>query len=237
MTALFDDLARTGNRPMLARSLFLWNQMLGPGCEAEATLRGMAGRIVNLAVGADIAEQSVAIQPVPDGFDIQENALPGAEAVFAYVTEPGLRLAMSSRMLANGRLCRRLRLLDAGGALFRRRGAERFMLRYRLDPAIARARDVLVLQLTAEDTRHAASLPPLHPWLEIHGNGARQFVDIAETSAGRLADGTAIRLSAFAPGALARAVSEVGATAGLYFYLELTGETIDASLLGETLIT
>jgi hypothetical protein len=235
--ALFDDLARTGNRPMLVRSLYLWHQILGPHCEAEAVLRRMAGRIVALPVGADIAEQSISIRPVPDGFNIQENVLPGADAVFAYVSEPGLRLAMSSQVMADGRICRRLRVVDAKGALFHRHGPERFMLRYRLDPAIARARDVLVLQLTAEIGQQAAVLPALHPWIEIHREGARKFVDIAETSSGMLGDGEAIRLATFAPGALAQAVTEIGEMAGLYFYLELTGEIIDASLLGETLVT
>jgi hypothetical protein len=235
--ALFDDLARAGNRPMLVRSLYLWHQILGPACEAEAVLRRMAGRIVTLPVGADIAEQSISIRPIPEGFDIQENVLPGADAVFAYVSDLGLRLVMSSHTLADGRVCRRLRVVNAEGAPFHRHGPERFMLRYRLDPAIARARDVLVLQLSAETTRQATVLPVLHPWIEIHRESARKFVDIAETSAGMLADGEAISIAAFAPGALAKAISEIGEAAGLYFYLELTGEIIDASLLGETLVT
>jgi hypothetical protein len=110
------------------------------------------------------------------------------------------------------------------------------MLRYRLDPAILRARDIVVLQLTQQAGQSPAALPPLNPWIEIHSRAARTFVETAEASAGMLADGEAIRLAAFAPGALTQAAAGMVGQAGLYFYLELTGDLIDVTLLGETLI-
>ncbi len=237
MTELFDSLARTGNRPMLARSLYFWHQILGEACGAEPLLRRMAGEIIRMPVGADIAEQHVDVRSVPDGFDIQEAALPGADALFAYVSEPGLRLVVSSQKDGAGRVCRRLRVCRADGSPFLRHGPERFMLRYRLDPAIIRARDILVLQLTLETGPQATGLPPLHPWIEIHHGGDRHYVETIETSAGMLGNGEAIRLAAFAPSALAEATSGMQERLGLYFYLELTGEIIDVNLMGETLIT
>ena len=221
---------------MLARSLYLWHQIIGPSCGAEDVLRRMAGEIVALPVGADITEQSIKIRPVSGGFDVQNGVLPGADAVFAYITVPDLRLVMSSEALPDGGKCRRLRVLDSAGAPFRRQGAERFMLRYRLASAIARARDVLVLQITSNAGQPTSGLPPLHPWIEVHNETTRQFVDFAETSAGVLANGDAVRLAAFHPGALANAVTSVGSDAGLSLYLEFTGEIIDIGLIGETLI-
>jgi hypothetical protein len=230
-----DVLARAGNYPLLARSLFLWNQILGPACPAGQRLREMTRDIVALPLGSDIAEQSVWIRPQPDGFDIHPAALPGADAVFAFVTEPGLRLVMFSEATTEGRVVRRLQLRNASGALYRRRGPERFMLRYRLDPVVLRANDLLLISLVQEAGARPAALPALRGWIEIDRGGQRQFVSPAESSAGMLAEGEVARIDSFAPGAVGAAAG-VGEATGIFLYLELVGETVDAHLLGEALI-
>ena len=230
-----DLLARAGNYPLLARSLFLWNQILGPACSAGRRLREMTRDIVALPLGSDIAEQSVAIRPQPDGFDIHSAALPGADAIFAFVAEPGLQLVMFSETLTEGHVIRRLQVRDASGVLYRKRGPERFMLRYRLDPVVLRANDVVLLSLVREPGARPAALPALRGWIEIDRGGQRQFVSPAESSGGMLAKGEAVRIDSFAPGALTTAAG-AGEATGVFLYLELVGETIDAHLLGEALI-
>ena len=230
-----DVLARAGNYPLLARSLFLWNQILGPACPAARRLREMTRDIVVLPLGSDIAEQSVAIGPQPDGFDIHPAALPGADAIFAFVTESGLQLVMFSEATTDGHSVRRLQVRDASGALYRRRGPERFMLRYRLDPVVLRAQDLVLLSLVQEAGARPASLPALRGWIEIERGGQRQFVSSAESSAGMLAEGEVARIDSFARGALAAAAG-AGEATGVFLYLELVGETVDAHLLGEALI-
>ena len=231
--AALDMLAGAGNYPLLARSLFLWNQILGPDCPAGQRLRDMTRDIVQLPLGSDIAEQSVAVRPRHDGFDIHPGALPGADAIFAFVSEPGLQLVMFSETTPAGRVVRRLQVRNADGTLHRRQGAERFMLRYRLDLVVLRATDLLLLSLVQQVGARPGPLPVLRGWIEIDRGGQRQYVSPAESSAGMLGVGEAVRIDSFAPGALAVGAGEA---TGVFLYLELVGETIDAHLLGEALI-
>lgn len=245
MTPMIDTLAAIAAYPLRARSLFLWHQMLGPDCGAAQRLREMAATIAALPAGSDIADQRIAIRPQPAGFDIQEAALPNADVLFAGISQAGLGLVLSSTGLADGRSVRRLRVLDAQGALYRRRGAERFLLRYRLSPAILACQDVVLLSIVHEagvqeigshaQARRPARLPPLHAWIELARGGERQFIEVAETSAAVLGDEEVARLASFAAGALPDAAAQGGIT-GVHLYLELTGETIDLQLYGETLL-
>ncbi len=245
MSQTIDLVTGIAQHPMRARSLFLWHQILGRACGASAHLREMAGVIIGLSLGADIAWQTVKIRPVADGFDIQENALPNADALFAYVSEPGLQLVTFSEPTDDGRTLRRLQVLDQHNKPYRRRGSERFLLRYRLDQAILTAQDVVLLSIVNEPgvedgplqpgARRAARLPPLVTWIEIARGEARNYISVAETSAAVLADNEVARLSAFAAGALPAEAAKGGITA-LYLYFELTGEMPHLDLLGESLL-
>lgn len=235
MSDTLDLMASLGNRPMLARSLYLHHQILGPAANAAPRLRRMAGTIVGLPVGADIALQTVAIRPVPNGFDIHENALPSADALFAFVSAPGLRLVMSSESWRDGRILRRLQVLDTQGKPYRRQGPERFMLRYKLSPASLAAREAIVLTIMREPSPQPARLAPLYAWIEVTRGTERRYVDTGEISAGMLGDNEAVRLQVFAPGSLLAAGAAPGITS-IHLYLEMTGETIDVGLLGESLL-
>ncbi len=250
MNPVFAHLTRTRNRCFVARSLFLWHQIIGEICGAVPLLRQLSGTIIALPLGADVMTQYLPIAACPDGFDIKPKALPNADALFAYVPVAGLRLEMIADIppragvlgsalnpqIASKVARRRLRVIDAKGALYRRQGGERFMLRYRLDPAVLQARDLLFLQILAEDDTAMQPLPPLRAWIEIDRHGKRNLVETSETSACTLVPGEVIRLSSFAPDAMA-AQREAEGVQAIHLYLEMTGDEIDLQLLGETLLS
>ena len=80
----------------------------------------------------------------------------------------------------------------------------------------------------------SARLGPLHPWIEIEQDGQRRFVQPEESRAVGLGGDDFVRLCAFAPLGPGQPPTDAAPTVSLY--LELTGETIDASLIGETLL-
>ncbi len=246
MNVVFEQLTRTRNRCFVARSLFLWHQIIGDSCGAEPLLRQLAGVITALPLGADVMTHHLPIAACPNGFDIQPRALPNADALFAYVPVAGLRLEMTaempSRLSALNRdtlglpAMRRLRVIDERGMAYRRQGQERFMLRYRLDQAVLQARDLLFLQIAREDATRPSPLPPLRAWIEVDRGTSRRLVEPVETSAALLAPGEAIRLSSFAPGAMAAEAQEGGVKA-IHLYIELTGDVVDVQMVGETLLS
>jgi hypothetical protein len=254
LNPVFAQLVRIRNRCFVARSLFLWHQIIGESCGAVPLLRQLAGTIVQVPLGSDVVTQYLPIAACPEGFDIQPKALPNADALFAYIPISGLRLEMTASLpprpgvlssalnqhVGNAVAIRRIRVVDAAGVLYRRQNSERFMLRYRLDQAVLQARDLLFLQATREDTSTLSPLPPLRAWIEIDRGGektaARVLVETVETSAAMLVPGEAIRLSSFAPDALA-AERDNEDVRGVYLYIEMTGDEIDVQMLGETLLS
>jgi hypothetical protein len=246
MNPVFEQITRTRNRCFVARSLFFWHQIVGESCGAVPLLRQLAGTIATLPLGADVMTHHLPVNACPNGFDIQPRALPNADALFAYVPVPGLRLEMTAEMAPRlGGLnrdalglpaMRRLRVVDSRGITYRRQGHERFMLRYRLDQAVLQARDLLFLQLSREEGTTLSPLPPLRAWIEIDRGGSRRLVETVETSAAILVPGEAIRLSSFAAGAMARE-AQTGGVRAVHLYIELTGDMVDAQMIGETLLS
>ena len=246
MNPVFEHLTRTRNRTFVGRTLFLWHQIMGPICGAVPLLRQLSGIIVALPLGADVMTHSVEIAACPQDFDVQARALPNADALFAYVPQAGLRLEMTADMPPRsptlGRpgsilpAVRRLRVLDAQGQVYRRRGPERFMLRYKLDPAVLQSKDLLFLQVARDPGPQPGPLPPLRPWIEIDFGEASRMVETTETSAAMLVEGEAIRLSSFPVEQLAVSADE-GEVKAVHLYIELTGETVDLALVGETLLS
>ena len=246
MNPVFEQLARTRNRTFVGRTLFLWPQIMGQSCGAVPLLRQLSGIIIGLPLGADVMLHKIDIAACPEGFDVQARALPNADALFAYIPHAGLRLEMTAEMPPRpqelGRpgsilpVLRRLRVVDANGVLYRRRGGERFMLRYKLDLAVLQSKDLLFLQVAQEPGRQPGLLPPLRPWIEIDFGDASRIVETIETSAAMLVEGEAIRMSDFPVADLAVQAGE-GEVQAVHLYIELTGDSVDVSLVGETLLS
>jgi hypothetical protein len=220
------------DRPALARSLFLWQQILGESTTAAARLRGLVGPLVQLPLGADVTALNIPIQPNPTGFDVHSAALPAADTIFAFVSEPGLRLSCTVEKQPDGRNLRRLRVLNADGTQHRRQGEERFMLRYRLNPALFAAEHLAFLSITLESE---PGPPPLHAWIEVDDGQARHFVVPEDSHSTMLAPGECARLLTFRPHVLT-ALPQTTETRTALLSIELTGDTINTPLLGEALL-
>ena len=246
MNPVFEALIRTRNRTFVARSLFLWHRIMGLACGAEPLLRQLSGIVVALPAGGDVMTHVLKINACPNGFDVQPRALPNADAIFANIGQSDLRLEMTSELPPRATVLarplqvqpalRRLRIVDGSGMPYRRRGAERFMLRYKLDPAAVQTRDLLFLQIARDPGPQPSPLPPLRPWIELDFGEESRLVETSESSAAILVDGEAIRMSSFPVGELAPRDGE-GDVQGVYLYIELTGDTVDVSLVGETLLS
>ncbi len=245
MNPVFELLTRTRSRTLVARSLFLWHRIVGESCEAVPLLRQLSGIIIALPLGGEIVTHKLPINACPTGFDVQPRALPNADALFANIPQSGLTLEMSAEMPprpAPGQIggvlptMRRLRVVDQYRQTYRRRGAERFMLRYRLDPAVLQAKDLLFLQVARDPGSVPSLLPPLRVWIEIDDGESCRLIETDETSASVLVEGEAIWLSSFPVGNLALPEG-APAPRGVQIYLELTGDLLDAMLIGETLLS
>jgi hypothetical protein len=243
---VFESLIRTRNRALVARSLFLWHRIMGLACGAEPLLRQLSGIVVALPPGGDVMTHVLKINACAGGFDVHPEALPNADAIFADIPQADLRLEMTSELPPRATVLarplqvqpalRRLRIVDGSGAPYRRRGGERFMLRYRLANAAVQTRDLLFLQIARDPGPQPGPLPPLRPWIEIDYGETSRLVETAESSAAMLVDGEAIRLSSFPVDDLAPRDGE-GEVAGVYLYIELTGDVVDVALVGETLLS
>lgn len=222
----------TANGPGLIRSLFLWQQILGNDSEAALRLRRAMAPLVRLPLGAEVTPCVIPIVANPDGFNVQEAALPGADAVFAFVGTSGLRLTGTVDPTADGRGLRRLQVTDAQGKPYRRTGSERFMLRYRLPPQAVAARQLMFVGIT-QDPPGQPHLPQLQVWAELDLDGTRHFILPDDSRSGTLGADETIQLISFAPGALASHAAAAGAA---FLSIEMTGDPIDVRLLGEALV-
>ncbi len=243
MSTVMEVLAAATDRPMAARSLFLWQGIMGSPDraigedfeDAAPALLHLARPLVLGPPGADAAPVVIAITPAPEGFDIQEQALPGADAVFAFVPEAGLRLVLSVDIDDQGQLIRRLQVLDAAGGLYRRSGTARFMLRYQLGGEVLQARDLVFLSITRNAAAGPSPMPPLHVWLEVDQGNQRNFILSEETRACQVGASDQAHLSVFPIEPLARFATGSDLQ-GVFLFVELTGETIDIRLMGEQLL-
>jgi hypothetical protein len=235
MIEILDQLAApdAGNGPAIFRSLFLWQQILGSDSGAAIRLRQATIPLIRLPPGAEVTPVLIAVHPNPTGFDLQEAALPGADAVFAYVAEQGLRLSGSVDPAAGGATVRRLQVIDAAGRPYRRHGGERFMLRYRLPPPAVGAEQLMFVVITAEPAPSPAPRPRLHVWVELEHDGARHFILPDDNRTCPLGADTAIQMISFPPGAIARHTAAQGTA---FLSIELLGDPVDIGLLGEALI-
>ena len=245
MNPVFELLTRTRNRTLVGRSLFLWHRIVGESCGAVPLLRQLSGIIIALPLGAEVITHKLAINACPTGFDVQPRALPNADALFANIPQSGLTLEMTAEMPprpAPGKVggvlpaMRRLRVVDQYLQTYRRRGGERFMLRYRLDPAVLQAKDLLFLQVARDPGPVPSLLPPLRAWIEIDDGEQSRLIETDETSAAVLVEGEAIWLSSFPVGNLAQPEG-APTPRSVQLYLELTGDTLDVMLIGETLLS
>jgi hypothetical protein len=222
-----------GNAPAIFRSLYLWQQILGPDCGAAARLRKATGPMILLPLGADVTPFLIAIQPNPDGIDVQQAVLPGADAVFACVADAGVQLSLSVEATQDRRQMRRLRVIDGDGQAHRRRAGERFMLRYRLPPQAVRAREMMFIAITQEPQRGLPLQPRLHAWVELEQDGARHFIVPDDSRIAALGAEENIHMISFAAGAISQHKAASGTA---YILIELIGDPVDARLLGEALV-
>ena len=185
------------------------------------------------------------IATCPQGMDIQPRGLPNADLVVADITQSGLVLEMTAEMPPRptpGKMgallpaMRRLRVVDQYGQTYRRRGPERFMLRYKLDPAVLAAKDLLFLQVARDPGPTPALLPPLRVWVEIDEGETTRLIETDETSAAPFVAGESIWMSSFPVAELA-AKEAAPAPQSVMLYLELTGDMLDVMLVGETLLS
>ncbi len=219
----------------LVRSLFLWQQILGTSTDAAARLRKMCGPLIRLPLGADVTPHTVTINASSTGFDIQEAVLPGADGVFAYVTEPGLRLSGAADTTAQGAPLRRLSVLTAERKPHPRQGRERFILRYQLPPQALAAPQLMFLAITQNPAPAAPARAQLHAWAEVEQGGSRQFVLPDESRVGRIPVDELAHLISFPHGALTQYSLE-GATGLVSLCIELIADPLDVGLLGEALV-
>jgi len=223
----------TLNGTAIIRSLFLWQQILGADSDAAQRLRKATGPLVRLPLGADVSPHLVPIAPNLNGFDIHEAALPGADAVFAYVTAEGLRLAASADPTADGRGLRHLQVIDAAGKPHRRQGTERVMLRYRLPPEALGVRQLMFVAITQDAAPATRLRPKLHAWVELEREGVRTLVLPVDTRTAALTPDEAVQMTSFPPGAL---LAHNVPNAAAFLVLELIGDPVDVKLRGEALV-
>ncbi len=250
MNIVFETLANAAatpggaaSRATQARSLFLWHLILGaPDIElgqtfpdAAPAMRQLASPLVMLPAGCEVTPLVQPIGVQPQGFDIQPDMLPGADGVFAFVATEGLRLVASMQTDATGRTVRRLQVLNASGAVHRRTGTERFMLRYRLNRAVLQAMDVAFLSIIQTDPSEPGAGSGLHVWIEIDRDFERHFVVTEETRTAKMPPGDTATLAAFAYGSIPSTATG-GEVQDVFLFVELTGDIIDVRMAGEQLL-
>jgi len=253
MITVLDTIAALPMSALQARSLFLWHHILGaPDLELGQTfpdatpcLRHILKPMVLVPAGCEVTPLVVPIAQTGSAFDIQTNALPGADAVFAFVAAAGLRLVASIETDVTGQPVRRLQIINAQGSPHRRAQGERYMLRYRLNRAILAAKDVVFMAQTRPlATEHGMSPAPLHVWIEVDSNQERHFIVAEDISSTRLmapaepntdpAQHDLLFLASFPADAIAQLTSGRDVQ-DVFLFVELTGEVVDARLVGEQL--
>lgn len=253
MITVLDTIAALPNPALQARSLYLWHHILGvPDLELGQTfpdatpyVRRLLKPMVLLPAGCEVTPLVVPVAQTDSAFDIQTNALPGADAVFAFVASAGLRLVASIETDSTGQPVRRLQIIDARGEPHRRAAGERFMLRYRLNRHILTARDVVFMSHSRPVVTPAGMAPPpLHVWIEVDSGQERHFVVAEDISSTRLMAPTEhapdpalhdmITIASFPSDAVPEAATGRDVR-DVFLFVELTGDTVDARLLGEQL--
>ncbi len=223
-----------GDGPAMIRSLFLWQQIMGPASGAGQRLARVLDPLLGLPVGADVTPHVVSVPATPDGPVLVTGCVPNGDVLFEGIAEDGMSLAGSIDPVGDGRSLRRFQLRDAGNRPCRGRGGERVILRYTLPPPALVARQLMFAALT----RRPVGTPPdavLRVWVVLEQGGAALRVDPSQHEVGAMTAGETLHMAVYARHALLAAIDRsVAVTARLM--VELIARPISVELLGEALV-
>jgi hypothetical protein len=229
---IIDLLTKDG--PSVIRSLYLWQQILGPSSDAAARMAGLLGPLVGLPVGADVTPHVVPVPATPTGPVLVAGCMPGGDALFDGFPTDGMRLTGMVEPHGEGRSLRRFQVIGADNAALRRAGGERVMLRYALPPPALVARQLMFAALTRRAPGSAAA-PVLRAWIDIEQAGGSVRLTPSESHTGPMAGDETLHMAVYDNHALlARINREIPVTARLL--IELTADPIQVDLLGEALV-
>ena len=223
-----------GDGPSVIRSLYLWQQILGPASGAAARLAKVLDPLIGLPVGADVTPHVVTMPATPDGPNLLAGCVPGGDALFEGFAEDGLRLAGSIEPVGDGTILRRFQVLAADNAPYRRTAQERVMLRYALPPATLVARELLFAALTHRSPASPAA-PVLQIRIDIEQDGATIPVPPSEVHHGPMGPHQTLHMFTYVDQALLVHIARDRPVVARLI-VELIASPIAVDLLGEALV-
>jgi hypothetical protein len=224
----------TADGPAVIRSLYLWQQILGPDSGAAERLADVLDPMIGLPIGSDVAPHVIPVPLASTGKVLLVGCMPGGDAAFEGFTEEGLRLTGVIDPAGDNPRQRRFQLLGAEQQPHRRQAGQRVMLRYTLPPPALVARQLMFAALT----RRAPGTAPeavLRIWVEIEQNGASLKVPPTSVQVGAMSVEATLHLFSYEHQALLVHIDRTTPVIARLM-IELIATPIEIDLLGEALV-
>jgi hypothetical protein len=218
--------------PAVIRSLFLWQQILGPTSGASERLAKVLDPMIGLPVGADVTPHVIAVPRTATGPVLVTGCLPGGDVLFDGFLEDGLRLTGAIDPNGDNQTQRRFQLITADNKPHRAQPGEQVMLRYALPPPALIARQLMFAALT----RRAAGTPPdavLEIWIDIEQNGTTTRVGPTSRHVGSMGLEETLHMYTYERQAL---LAHIDRTVPVLARLMIAVTGMPLDLLGEALV-